>query len=94
MSLNNKSCIVRLFLIGFNPIDLRFYLLMISLCKCSGNLNSTDDLSRKVCLPYQMKDVNVKAVNIITNQNVAKTKLKRIWCDCNCKCNSTTCYSN
>ena len=69
---------VRHFLIGFNPIDLRFYLLMISLCKCSGNLNSADDISRKVCLPYKMKDVNVKAVNIITNQNVAKTKLKRI----------------
>ena len=69
---------VRHFLIGFNLVDLRFYLLMISLCKCSGNFNSVDELSRKVCVPYKMKDVNVKVVNIITNQNEAKTKPKRI----------------
>ena len=94
MSLNNKPFMVRHFLIGFNPVDLRFYLLMISLGKCSENLNSANDLSRKLCVPYKIKDINVKAINIITNENEAKIKLKRIWCDCKCKCNSTTCNSN
>ena len=31
---------------------------------------------------------------MIINKNEAKTMIKRISCDCKCKFNSTTCYSN
>ena len=31
---------------------------------------------------------------MITNKTEAKTMLKHISCDCKCKLNSTTCYSN
>ena len=40
------------------------------------------------------KIINVKAFNIITNKNEAKTMPKHISCDCKCKFNSTSCSSN
>ena len=46
------------------------------------------------CVPKETKDINVKAFNIITNKNEAKTITKHTSCDCNCKLNGTTCNSD
>ena len=40
------------------------------------------------------KDLNVKAFNMITNKNEAKTITKHISCNCKCKFNNKTCNSN
>ena len=50
-------------------------------------------LSPKICLPKKLKDINVKAFNMITNKNEAKTMIEHISCYCKCKFNSTTCNS-
>ena len=54
--------------------------------------NAADDLSTKICVPNKT-DKNVKAFNIITRINEAKTMVKDISCDCKCNLNSTTCNS-
>ena len=36
-------------LIDLNPIELNCYSFMISLDKCNGSCNATDDLSTKIC---------------------------------------------
>ena len=41
----------------------------------------------------KLKDINVKAFNMITNKNEAKTMIEHISCYCKCKFNSTTCNS-
>ena len=64
---------------------------MISLGPCSGSCNV---LSSKRCVPKEIKDINVKTFNVITNKNKAKTMTKYISWDCKCKFNSTTCNSN
>ena len=48
----------------------------------------------KICIPKKTKDINVKAFNLITNKNEAKTMAEHISCDCKCKLNSTTCDPN
>ena len=40
-------------------------------------------------VPSKTKEVNVKAFNIITRTNKAKTMIKHISCDCKCRFNST-----
>ena len=67
---------------------------MVSLGKCSGSCNSSNDLSIKICIPSKTKDINVKAFNMISNKNEAKTLVKHISCHCKRKFNSTTCNSN
>ena len=61
---------VRPTLIDLNPVELTF---MISLGKFSGSCNF---LSAKICVPNETEDINVKAFDMITNKNEAKTKTK------------------
>ena len=89
--LNDESCMIRLTLIDLSPVELKYYPFMISLDKCSESCNV---LSPKLCVPKETKDINVKAFNMITNKNKAKTMTKHISCDCKCKFNSTTRNSN
>ena len=63
--LNDKSCIVRPTLIGLNPVEFKYYPFMISLDKCSESFN---DLSPRICVLKETKDINVKAFNMITNK--------------------------
>ena len=86
--LNDEPCMVRPTIIDMNPNELRYYLFMISLNKCTG---SCKVLSPKTCVPKELKDVNVKAFNRITKWHEAMTK--HIPCNCKWKINSTTCNS-
>ena len=72
-SLNNESCMVRPILIDLNLIVLKYYSFMISLGKCNGNCNSGNDLCRKISVSIKIKYSNIKAFNIITRTNEAKT---------------------
>ena len=84
--LNDEPYIFRPTLIDLNPVDLKYYPFMISSDKSTGICNV---LSRKICVPKETKDINVKAFNITTNKNEAKTMRKNISCDCKCKFSST-----
>ena len=91
MFLNDEPCLVRSTLINMNPFELKYYLFMISLNKCTGSCNV---LSLKICVPKETKDINFKAFNMITNNNEAKAMKEHISYNCKCKFNSTTCNSN
>ena len=39
---------------------------------------------QKTCAPKETKDINVKAVNMITNKNEAKAMTEQILCDFKC----------
>ena len=62
-----------------NPVELKYYPFMISLGKCSGSCNV---LLPKIFVPKEKKVINVKAFDMITNKNEAKTMAKHISCDC------------
>ena len=48
VSLNDEPCIFRPTLIDLNPVEVKYYLFMISLDKCNGSCNF---LSLKICVP-------------------------------------------
>ena len=87
---------IRPTLIDSDPIELNYYLFMISLSlyKCNGSCNVADDLSRTIYVACTTKDINVKVYNLITRINEAKTLVKYFSCDCECRSNSKTCNSN
>ena len=85
--LNDEPCMVRLTLIDMNPVELKYFPLMIGLKKCTG---SCSVLSQKISVLKETKDTSVKAFNVITNKIEAKAMAEHISCDCKCKCNSTT----
>ena len=67
-----------------NPFELNYYLFMFSLDKCNGSFNVADDLSAKICVTSETKDVNIKVFNVITKPNEAKALLKHISCNRYC----------
>ena len=85
---------IRLALIDLNPVELNYYPFMISLDKCNESHNVVDDLSTKICVSSQIKDVKVKIFNMIIGIYEAKKLIKHISCHCKYKFSSTTCNSN
>ena len=91
VSLNHEPCMVKTTFIDLNPVELRYYPLMISLDTCSWSCNA---FLPKICIPKKAKDINNKAFNKITNKIDAKKMAGHISCDSKYKFNSTTCNSN
>ena len=89
--LNDELCMVRLTLIDFNPVELKYYPFVTSFKKCTGSCNV---LSTKIFVPKETKDINVKSFNMITNKNETKAMTEHISCDCKCKFNKTAHNSN
>ena len=89
--LNAEPCMVKPTLIDMNPVELKYDAFMISLNKCTAKSNIW---SLEICVPKETKDINVKALNVVTNKNDAKSMTEHISCDCECKLNSKTCNSN
>ena len=85
---------IRPTLIDLNPVELNYLSFMISLDKRNGSCNAVDDLSTKICVPSETKDMNDKKFNMITRTNDAKTLVKHISYNCKCKLKTTTCNSN
>ena len=52
-----------------NPIELKYYSFMIKWTKCTGSCN---DLSPKLCVPKETKDINVKGFAMITKKMKVK----------------------
>ena len=73
--LSDVACMVRPTNIDLNPVELKYYLFMISLNKYTGSCHV---LSPKICVPKEPKDINFKAFNVITNENQAKVMTEHI----------------
>ena len=73
---------IRPALIDLNFIGFNYSQSLMSLDKSSGRRNAVDDLSTKICVLSETKDVNVTVFNMITRINEVKTLVKHISCDC------------
>ena len=52
------------------------------------------NLSTKICVPNETKDINIKEITSVTRVNEVKTVVNHISYDCKCKFNSATSNSN
>ena len=76
LSLNDEPDMISPTLIDLNPVELKYFPFIISLNKCTGSCNV---LSPKIYVPKETKDINVKAFNMITNENEAKAMTEHIF---------------
>ena len=89
MSWSSEPCIARPTFIDLNPIELRYHPFMISLDKYNEVCNAIGDISTKVCVSRETKNVIIKVFNIITSIYEAKKIVKHTSFDCKCKFSST-----
>ena len=66
ISMNNQPCKTRPEIITVSSNNPVFYPFSIKTSKCSCNCNISNDLYAKICVPDVVKDLNVKAFNLMS----------------------------
>ena len=63
--MNNQECRVRAQIVNVNSDEPVFYPFSIKASKCSGSCSNINDPYAKICVPDVVKNLNVKAFNLI-----------------------------
>ena len=64
--MSNQACKAKPEIININRNNPVFYPFSIKTSKCSGNCNNINDPYAKICVPYVVKDLNVKVFNLMS----------------------------
>ena len=65
VSMNNRKCKVRPEIINNNSNEPSLYPYSVKISKCSASCNNINDPYAKLCVPYVIKNMNVKVFNLI-----------------------------
>ena len=89
---SNQQCMVRSTLIDLNLNEIHYYPFIISMNRCDGSWNTTEDCFGRIWVPNKMEDMNLKVFNMIKVINEPKTLAKHISYEYRCafdgrKCN-------
>ena len=74
ISMTNQECKVRSKIVNVNSDESVFYPFSIKTSKCSGSCNNVNDPYAKVCVPDVVKNLNVKAFNVMSRTNETRHK--------------------
>ena len=69
VSRNNQESKVRPEIVNVNSNEPVFYLFSIKTSKCSDSCNNINDPYVKLCVPYVVKNINIKAFNLMSRTN-------------------------
>ena len=69
ISMNNQKCKVRPQIVNVNSDEHVFYPFSIKASKCSDNCNNINDPYVKMCIPDNIKNLNVTVFNLISRIN-------------------------
>ena len=72
VSMNNKECKIRTEIINLNTDEPIFYPYSIKTNRCKGSCNTINEPYAKICVPDQIKNINVKVFNILSRTNETK----------------------
>ena len=91
ISMANKECKVRPEGIHVNSNEPIFYPFSIKISKCSGSFNNIKDPYAKICVPDDVKDLNVKVFNLISRTNETRHIKWHEACKCKCRLDASVC---
>ena len=69
ISMKNQECKIRLQVVHVNSNNPIFYPFSIEISKCSGNCNNINDPYSKICVPDNIKNLNIKVFNQMSRTN-------------------------
>ena len=68
-----------------------FYTYSIKINRCKGSCNTINDPCAKICVPYQIKDTNVKVFNLMSRTNETRHIKWHKTCKCKCRLDASIC---
>ena len=93
ISLKNQECKVRPEIIKINSNNPIFHPFSIKVIKCKDNCNNINDPYSRICVPGNVKDLNVKVFNLITLTNETRHIKWHEICKCICRLDKIICNS-
>ena len=91
ISIKNQEYKVRPKLVDIDRNNAIFYPFSIKINKCSGSCNNTNDPYAKICVPNDVKDLNVKVVNLMSRTNETRFVKWHETCKCICRLDGIIC---
>ena len=91
ISMNNQECKVRPEIVNVNNDEPVFYPFSIKKSKCSGSCKSINNPYAKMCVPEVVKDLNVKAFNLMSRTNETRHIKWHEKCKCKYRLDATVC---
>ena len=93
ISMSNQEIKARPKVIDVNNNEPVFYPYSIKVNKCSRSCSNINDPYAKLCVPDIIKNINVKAFNVMTRINETRQKIWHKTCKCVCRLISAVCNS-
>ena len=87
--MNNQGCKIRTEIINLNTNEPMFYLYCIKINRCKGSCNTINDPYAKICVPDQIKSINVKVFNLLLRIN--ETRHIKWHKTCKCTLDASIC---
>ena len=93
VSVVNQKCMPRPKILNVNEGigEALFYSCNVLVNKCSGSCDTLDNPMSKICVPKNIKNVNMKVYNFLTRSNETRNVLWHKNCKCVCRLNSSVC---
>ena len=76
ISMNNQECKLRPQIANVNSDEPVLFPLSIKTSKCSGSCNNINDPHAKLCIPDVVKNLNIKAFNLISRPNETRHRME------------------
>ena len=89
VSINNQECKTRTKIINLNTNELMFYPYSIKINRCKGSCNTINNPYAKICVPDQIKNINVKVFNQLSRTNGTRHIKWHKTCKCKCTLNAS-----
>ena len=83
--MKNQECKVRSKIIDISNNDPVFYPFNIKTNRCSGNCNNISDPYARICVPDNVKSLNVKVFNLMSSTNETRHIEWHKSCKCICR---------
>ena len=93
ISIKNQECKVRPEIVDINSNNPIFYPFSIKINNCSGNCNNINDPYARTCIPDIVKNLNVKACNLMSLTNETRHIKWHEKCKCICILDKIICNS-
>ena len=91
ISMKNRECTVRPEIISTNSNNPMFHPFSVKINRCCSNCNNINDPYAKICGPDIVKDLNVKAFNLMSRTNDTRSIKWHKLCNCICRLNEIIC---
>ena len=91
ISMNNQECKVTPQIVNVNSDEPMFYLFSIKTSKCSVSCNNINDPYAKMCVPDVVKNLNVKAFNLMSRTNETRHIKWHETCKCKYRLDASVC---